>query len=163
MKYLSIAILVVWVTSVFNQPLGLQPPDQKEEEVSAVLDEFHDAASKADFKRYFSHFASDAIFLGTDATERWTLAEFKAYTKSRFEGGGGWTYTMTSRHVYFSRDRNTTWFDEILVNESYGECRGTGVLVMEDEVWKVAQYHLTIPIPNALARDVVSMILDQKK
>jgi len=132
--------------------------DNPAAEISAVLTDLDDAASKADYERYFSHFAADAVFLGTDATEHWTLAEFKTYTKARFANGSGWTYMMASRHIYFSEDQNVAWFDELLVNARYGQCRGTGVLVKENGKWKVSQYHLTIPIPNELAERVVAMI-----
>ncbi len=135
----------------------------EEKAVSAVLDNLHDAASKADYERYFSNYSTHAIFFGTDITERWPIDEFKAYTKARFEKGRGWTYKKTSRYIYFSADKKTAWFDEILVNENYGETRGTGVLIVENNAWKVVQYHLTIPIPNALAREVVAMIKKQKE
>ena len=32
------------------------------------------------------------------------------------------------------------------------------MLIVEDDAWKIAQYNLSIPIPNALALDVVDMI-----
>jgi len=135
-----------------------QETNHSAEAVSEVLDDFHDAAAQADGVRYFNHFAGEAVFLGTDATERWTFEEFKAYAQRRFEQGSGWTYKVESRHIFFSSDKSTAWFDEMLTNESLGECRGSGVLVMVDGVWKIAQYHLTIPIPNQLARQVVEMI-----
>ena len=86
------------------------------------------------------------------------MEAFKAYALPRFQKGGGWTYKPTSRHVYLSPDGRTAWFDEILVNENYGETRGTGVLVKTTRGWKVAQYHLTVPVPNELLREVVEMI-----
>src|SRR5262245_62071555 len=61
--------------------------------VAAVLDMLHAAAAKADGKLYFKLFTDDAVFIGTDATERWTIAEFKDYAMKRFETGKGWTYT----------------------------------------------------------------------
>lgn len=131
--------------------------------VAQTLNDFHQAAAQAEGKRYFDHFAPEAIFLGTDATERWTLAEFKAFAQPYFEQGKGWTYLVKSRHVYFSHDRNTAWFDEMLENESYGVCRGSGVLIKIDGVWKIAQYNLSIPIPNALAKQVVGMIMQENK
>ena len=36
--------------------------------------------------------------------------------------------------------------------------RGTGVLRQIDGRWKICQYHLTLPIPNALAPKVVQLI-----
>ena len=43
-----------------------------EQAIQQVLDDFHDAASKADEERYFALFLPDGVFLGTDAAERWT-------------------------------------------------------------------------------------------
>ena len=126
--------------------------------VGAVLDDFHRAAADADFDRYFDHFAENAVFLGTDATERWTVEEFRAYARPYFGPGGGWTYRPRNRSVSFTPDGRTAFFDELLDNQGLGETRGSGVLVLEDGGWKVAQYNLSIPIPNALADEVVRLI-----
>ncbi len=139
-------------------PARAQVPGSARDSVASVLDDFHDAASHADYRRYFSHFAHEAVFIGTDATERWTVGEFRVYAKRRFDAGDGWTYVPRVRHVYLSPGGHTAWFDEILDNDHYGTTRSTGVLVREDGAWKIAQYHLTIPIPNDLADTVVAMI-----
>ena len=126
--------------------------------VGRVLDDFHAAAAAADFDRYFGHFAADGVFLGTDATERWTVAQFKEYARPHFRPGGGWTYRPRGRTVSFTVDGRTAFFDELLDNAGLGETRGSGVLVREGGEWKVAQYNLSIPIPNALADTVVGLI-----
>jgi len=131
--------------------------------VAGVLDGFHTAAAQADAARYFSHFAPSAVFLGTDPGERWTLAEFKAFALPYFEKGRGWTYTVQSRHIQLAPDQQTAWFDELLHNTSYGLCRGSGVLVKIAGEWKIAQYNLSIPIPNALARQIVAIIQQGQK
>lgn len=129
-----------------------------ERAVAEVLDAFHAAASAADGDTYFGLFAEEGIFLGTDATERWTVEEFRDYAMPHFSQGRGWTYEPTARWVTVSSDGNTAWFDERLFNVSLGDTRGSGVLVLRDGSWKIAQYNLTIPIPNPLARDVVRRI-----
>lgn len=129
-----------------------------EGEVSEVLDALHRAASEADFDAYFGLYAAEFVFLGTDATERWDRAEFMEYARGPFSQGRGWTYTPVERYVTVSSDGSAAWFDERLENANLGETRGSGVLVREDGVWKVAQYNLTIPIPNELAREVVARI-----
>ena len=134
---------------------------QEEQGISQTLDNLHDAASKADSDRYFALYASNAIFLGTDATERWTRDEFMAYAKPYFDQGRGWTYVMIERHIYIADDGATAWFDERLDNASLGETRGSGVLVKADGDWQVTQYNLTIPIPNELAEEVVARIRAQ--
>ncbi len=129
--------------------------------MSAVLDDFHAAAAEADSARYFGHFAENAIFLGTDITERWTVEEFRGYAQRPFAEGRGWTYVPRQRHIYISADSTTAWFDEILANESFGDTRGTGVLIRTDDSWKVAQYHLTLPVPNSLIYELVRMIREE--
>jgi len=129
--------------------------------VARTLDDFHDAASRADEQRYFAHFAPEGVFLGTDRSERWDVSAFRAYAHPYFAKGKGWTYRATARHVQLSPDGNVAWFDEVLDNASYGPCRGTGVLRKVDGAWRIAQYNLTIPIPNDLAKTVVEMIRKQ--
>lgn len=130
-----------------------------EQAVSTALDNLHDAASKAQFDRYFGLYAENAIFFGTDATERWTVDEFKAYAKPSFDQGSGWTFVTTERHIFFSDDGNTAWFDEAQTHEQYGVTRGTGVLVRAGDNWKIAQYNLTVPIPNDLLLEFAARII----
>jgi len=127
-------------------------------DVEAVLDDFHDAASVADEERYFAHFAPEGVFLGTDASERWTVDEFRAYAHPHFEKGLGWTYKARDRFVVFSPDGAVAWFDEMLDNTSYGELRGTGALRRIDGAWKIVQYNLTFTVPNDAVKDVVVRI-----
>lgn len=39
-----------------------------------------------------------------------------------------------------------------------GPCRGTGVLVLDGDRWKIAQYNLSVPIPNQVFDDVKKII-----
>lgn len=126
--------------------------------VEAVLDRFHEAASRADGETYFGLFAPEGVFLGTDATERWTVEQFRAYAKPYFDRGLGWTYIPVERHVTIADDGMVAWFDERLDNEGLGETRGSGVLVRRAGDWRIAQYNLTIPVPNELAGEVVARI-----
>lgn len=126
--------------------------------VAAVLDGFHASAAAADEEKYFSYLAPDAVFLGTDATERWTKDEFRKWAHPYFARGKAWTYRATSRWVSFSSDRRTAWFDELLENASLGTCRGSGVLVATSDGWRIEQYNLSIMVPNDAADDVVRTI-----
>ena len=130
--------------------------------VGGAIDAFHRAASAADFRAYFDALTEDAVFLGTDATERWTRPEFEAYARPHFEAGRGWTYEPRDRHIAFSSDGRTAWFDELLDNAKYGEARGTGVLVLQDGTWRITHYALTFPVPNAVAEEVVGIIRGRK-
>jgi len=123
--------------------------------IESVLNDFHDAAAKADFDRYFGHFTENAVFFGTAPGERWTVEEFKRYARSRFEAGGGWSYTMRERHIFTAPGEDTAWFDEVVESDHYGRCRGSGVLVRTGGRWRISQYNLTIPVPNDFAGEVV--------
>ncbi|RZA27415.1 MAG: protein with SnoaL 3 domain, NTF 2 superfamily [Proteobacteria bacterium] len=130
----------------------------QETKVSAVLDSFHKSASKAQLEPYFAHFAKDGVFIGTDVTERWTVDEFRAYVTPFFNQGKGWTYLSKNRHISFNPESTVAWFDEGLENPKYGTARGTGVLRLQNSEWKIAQYHLTFPIPNDLAASFTDII-----
>lgn len=123
-----------------------------------VLDRLHRAAATADEETYFGCFAPGAVFIGTDATERWSLAQFRAYCLPHFEGETAWTYSVNERHVELSRDGSLAWFDERLSNQKYGETRGSGVLVKDDSRWRISQYVLSFAVPNERAAEVVEVI-----
>ncbi|HZL99978.1 MAG TPA: nuclear transport factor 2 family protein [Planctomycetota bacterium] len=125
---------------------------------AAVLDALHAAASRADGAAYFALFLPDAVFIGTDASERWDLPAFRAYAEPYFARGQGWTYVPTERQLVLGPSGDVAWFDERLQNEKYGETRGSGVLVRRDGRWLVAQYVLSFPVPNELAPDLVERV-----
>jgi hypothetical protein len=132
-----------------------QTPQQQ---VAAVLDDWHQAASVADEARYFGYFAPNGVFMGTDATERWTVAEFREWAKPQFKRKSAWSFKPRDRHIELSADRRTAWFDEMLDTPNLGLCRGSGVLVLTGGKWRIAQYNLSVPIPNALVGGIVRQI-----
>lgn len=132
----------------------------EEDAAAATVDRMHQAASEADGVRYFAQFTADARFIGTDATERWTLAEFRTLYEPYFASGRGWTYTPRERTVTLAplACRCIAWFDEVLDNDAYGVTRGSGVLRLTDEGWKIEQYVLSFAVPNDVAREVTAAI-----
>jgi len=150
-------ILLSLVLSLFAGT-AVAGTDQAVKDVEQTLDHFHQAAAKADGAAYFALFAPDGVFLGTDASERWTVDEFKKYALARFAKGHGWTYVPKERHVTVAPSGDVAWFDELLVNEHLGTCRGSGVLRRLGGAWRISQYNLSIPVPNGLADKVVGMI-----
>ena len=118
--------------------------------VGVVLDAWHAAAAAANEEKYFSYFAPEAVFLGTDATERWTRDEFRRFAHPFFAQGKAWSFKSVARWITIAPGRNVAWFDEALATPNLGPCRGSGVLVATNAGWKIAQYNLSIPIPNDL-------------
>lgn len=152
------AFLLILVLSCSSWGCVSHKTDAEIEQVSRVLDQLHQAASEARGEEYFGLFADEAIFMGTDDTERWTLEQFKSFALPYFAKGTGWTHTKRSRNIFISKDQKVAWFDEQLSNQKLGACRGSGVLVKIGGSWKIAQYNLSLPIPNALAESVVTLI-----
>lgn len=152
-------ILLVVALAVLAVPAASQPPGKAA--VEKVLDSWHRAAAEANEAAYFELMTPDAVFLGTDATERWTRDEFRAWAKPFFSRGKAWSFSATKRWVSLSPDGKTAWFDERLDTANMGPCRGSGVLTLEKAGWRIAQYNLSIPIPNDLVGDFVKRIADQ--
>ena len=144
---------IVFIAAFFIS-LTASASDAREAAVADTLDSFHKAAANANWEQYFGLMSDDAIFLGTDAGERWDKPTFRSYA----EPTKGWTYHVTERHINFTPDGNSAWFDEQLMNEKYGTSRGTGVLIRGEAGWKISQYHLTFPIPNDLAAGITQQI-----
>ena len=146
-------ILIILVLFPFNSWAQVK--------LDALLDGLHQDAHDGNFEAYFARYSSKAVFLGTDKKERWTIEEFKAYAKPAFSDGHGWTYAVVERNWDGAGD--TRWFDEILLNEKLGHCRGTGVVELIDGEWKIAHYALTMLIPNAIAEEVGSKTRETDK
>jgi len=129
-----------------------------EESINNTLDQFHQAAANAKLDIYFNLFTDDAVFLGTDGSERWTKSEFKAYVEPLFKKNIGWLYTSTERNITQITGKRVAFFDEKLNNKNYGHCRGSGVLIKTNQGWKISQYNLSVPVPNAISADIVQKI-----
>ncbi len=162
---LTMGILIGAIFALAGAMRSIRGAADDAKAIAGTLDALHASASKADFNGYFALFAPDGVFLGTDATERWTVDEFKAYAKPFFDKGQGWTYTTVEgkRFITIADDGGTAWFDELLDNAKYGRCRGTGVLRKIGDDWRIAQYNLTFTIPNDVADDVGALIKGKTK
>ena len=141
--------------------LFLSQNNWAQDDLDVLLNGLHLDAHKGNFESYFDRYSTDAVFLGTDKTERWTMEEFKAYAKPAFSDGHGWTYAVIERN--WEGAGNTRWFDEILLNEKLGHCRGTGVTELINGKWKISHYALTMLVPNSIAEKVGSLTLEADK
>ncbi len=126
--------------------------DNQRAAIDALIDGLHQDAHEGNFQTYFDRYTPDAVFLGTDKSERWTIDQFKVYAEPAFEDGHGWTYSVKERN--WEGEGTTRWFDEVLLNEKLGHCRGTGVVEFIDGEWKIAHYALTMLVPNDIAAEV---------
>ncbi|MDG1037477.1 MAG: nuclear transport factor 2 family protein [Polaribacter sp.] len=129
-----------------------------ETNVNTLLDNWHKAASEANYEGYFSKMDSVSVFIGTDATENWTKKQFENFSKPYFDKGKAWSFKTLERNIYLNDARNFVWFDELLTTWM-GTCRGSGVLEKKDKIWKIKHYVLSIEIPN----DDVQVVIKAKK
>lgn len=125
-------------------------------EISNMLDSLNRAAARADFNAYFNNYTEDGIFCGTDATERWNKQEFMKWSKPYFDKGKAWDFTAIDRHIYLDPSGNIAWFDELLSTQMK-ICRGSGVVVKENNDWKLKQYVLSTTVPNTIVDSLTVM------
>ena len=136
--------------------INLQAQEKAKQEINITLNHWHQAAAAANFEDYFSDLTEDAIFIGTDATENWDKNAFKAFAKPYFDKGQAWNFTPIDRHIYFSEDGKTAWFDELL-DTHMKICRGSGVLIKIKNKWMIKHYVLSMTIPNENIDEVVKI------
>jgi SnoaL-like domain len=124
--------------------------------IGTLLDAWHAAAAKPDYKTYFDLMTSDAVFIGTDATEYWDKKSFMVWAKPYFDKGKAWAFTSMQRHIYFDKSGSIAWFDELL-NTQMKICRGSGVVIKTGNDWKIQHYVLSVTVPNDNLDSVISI------
>lgn len=142
-------------TYLFTKPAELNTADETKA-INTLLDSWHIAAAKGDYNGYFGKIADDGIYIGTDATENWNKKAFGAFSKQYFDRGAAWDFKPLERHVYFSKDGKTAWFDELL-DTWMKVCRGSGVLEKEGKEWKIKHYVLSMTVPNDVTKEVIPL------
>jgi len=150
----NILLLILFPFTLLSCAQNNQSQQSDIAAINGVLDSYHQAAANGEWDSYFDLMSDDGVFIGTDARERWVKLEFRQYSS----GSNGWVYTPQQRNINITPDGKTAWFDEALLSQSYGSSRGTGVLIRTTQGWKISQYHLTLPIPNGMVRDVTKQI-----
>jgi len=125
-------------------------------EIDTLMNNWHRAAATADEKTFFGSMSTGAIYLGTDKTENWTKEKFEEWSKKYFEKETAWNFKPFDRHIYFSSDKKTAWFDELL-DTWMGICRGSGVVELTSDGWKIKHYNLAVTIDNDKVKGFIKM------
>lgn len=120
------------------------------------LDNWHLAATAADFDAYFNATASSFVFLGTAPGERWTKPAFMAFCKPYFDKGKSWDFKPSNRTWHFIANGTVAYFDEDLQTWMEG-CRGSGIYIIEEGQWKLAYYNLTVLIENEKIKPFIQL------
>ena len=127
-------------------------------QINRLLDDWHVAAARADEDAYFEAFDEDAVFRGTDDSERWDVPAFRKYAHPHFAAGKAWSFRPTRRAIQVSSDGKVGWFDEDLDTPNLGPARGSGVVVQRNGLWRIAHYNLSIAVPNDELDDVRKLL-----
>ncbi len=130
--------------------------------IQRLMDNWHHAAAVADEDVFFGSMTPDAIYLGTDDSERWLRDDMAKWAQPYFDKESAWAFTAKDRELYFANDSQTAWFEERL--ETWmGPCRGSGVLQKTEDGWKLAHYNLAMLVPNDKVDDYLKVIGRERK
>lgn len=157
-----LALLVAAGLSFCNTQSSPASPQSKADtaferkQISAMLDSFNVAAANAEYERYFNFYTADATFNGTDATENWDKKAFMVWAKPYFDKKSTWNFTPLRRNIYFGDHPDIAWFEERLITQMK-ICRGSGVVVKQNNEWKVQQYVLSATVPNNVLDAVIRL------
>jgi len=119
----------------------------QEKNLDTLMNQWHSAARKANYSKYFAFMSDSFIFLGTAPGERWNKEQFSSFAKPYFDKGKAWDFKAHNRLWMFSKDSTIAWFDEDLDTWMRG-CRGSGVLHKANGSWEIVYYNLTVLIEN---------------
>ncbi len=128
--------------------------------IGQLLDDWHRAAANADADAFFGAMTPEAIYLGTDASERWRRDDMREWAQPYFAEKSAWAFTAVERNVYLSADQTMAWFEELL-DTWMGECRGSGVMVQTSDGWKIEHYHLSVTVPNEKIQGFINLVINE--
>ncbi|MBL7978975.1 MAG: nuclear transport factor 2 family protein [Bacteroidetes Order II. Incertae sedis bacterium] len=143
-----------------DDPKNLLPT--LEASLNTFIDAWHRAAATADENVFFGSMNADGVYLGTDETERWTRPEFEAWGMKYFQGETAWDFKPKNRHIMISQDGRMAWWDELL-DTWMGVCRGSGVLVLTSNGWKIQHYNLAVTVPNDKINGFIELVTGKKQ
>lgn len=131
-------------------------------DIHNLIDAWHKSAAVADEDVFFGSMTDDGIYIGTDATERWTRDEMFELLGKYFERDSAWDFTATERNITIVDGGEVAYFDELL-DTWMGACRSSGVVQKVEGKWKIAHYHLSIAVPNDQVDGYLKLIGKERK
>lgn len=159
MKYSLITIILLIATSCSSYQ-KIETLDKNA--IETTLNSWHKAVAEFQFETYFDLMTDEAVFVGTDATEVWSKQQFMAFCKPYFDKKQTWDFKPISRNIYLQKSSQTAHFDEVL-DTWMGLCRGSGVLIKENNSWKIQHYVLSVLVPNEVVKEVIDVKKETEK
>ena len=157
-QFLSISFALILFFSCVNNTnqRTVINKEKSKQQVNSFLNDWHQAASEANFEDYFTKMDSVSIFIGSDASENWTKTQFEAFSRPYFEKGKAWDFKSLERNIYMNDSGDFIWFDELL-DTWMGVCRGSGVVEVLNSKYMLKHYVLSLTIPNEAVQGVLTM------
>ncbi len=115
--------------------------------IDSLVNDWHFAATISDEDMFFGRMTPDAVYIGTDPTERWLRDELREWSRPYFSRETAWDFKPLSRNITVGPGGQIAWFDELL-DTQMGTCRSTGIMEVREGEWKVVYYHLSLTLPN---------------
>lgn len=131
-------------------------------DATAVLVGHLEAVASKDVQQLRLFFHPEALFFGTDDSERWTTDDL---AKLLVESEAGWDMReCLKREVRYISPACVSFF-EVVRHLKYGLFRGSGIVVKDDEgQWMIRHYVLSYSVPNKLAdKPLFAKLLALKK
>lgn len=126
------------------------------DELALVIREWYYAASEGKVEEFLNFFFKDesTTYFGTDPHEIWYgYDQIQENIEENFRTYGKWT--VMSKNLQLRRLGDSAIFtDEVELSARYGgssiaeDARMSGVLVLKEGKWKIAQVHFSFGIPN---------------
>lgn len=148
---------IIHITDTRRKDNCITATPDHQKEIASFIEAWHRAAATADEEKFFGAMSADAVFLGTDATERWLTDAMRKDLQKAFEKDVAWDFKAKNRNVVVTADGRYAWWDEVL-DTWMGPCRGSGVLEKSGLGWKIKQYNLALLVPNDKIQQVMKVI-----
>ncbi len=137
------------------------PSDNSKSDMDKVIDNWHKAAAVGDSVGFFSLMTPDAIYLGTDETERWDRTSMGKDLGKYFNGKKAWKFIPYNRIYTSLGSKNFILFDECL-QTWMGPCKSTGRLTRVKGQWKISYYNLNVAVPNDVVNEYLKLLPETK-
>ncbi len=135
--------------------------DPRDQTINKLMDDWHHAAATGDEVVFFNTLGPESIYIGTDASERWTKTEFESFARKYFERDTAWAFQPLERKIYYSKKGAVAWFNETL-DTWMGVCRGSGILEKDNnDQWILQHYHLAIAVPNEKVKGYLKLLEEE--
>lgn len=130
-------------------------------EFDEIIDAWHHAAATGDSVGFFSRMTEDALYLGTDETERWTRTTMGKDLGKFFNGKKAWHFIAYNRIYTALDDKNTILFDESL-KTWMGPCKSTGMMRKVKGKWLISYYNLNVAVSNAVVQNYLKLLKEEE-